>query len=549
MLHDRLHADKLDESRLDRRMRPAIPFEISDRPWFGPKSRATEFLRLRSVLLPPAEAVRAMSDILGLHAAKVQRIRFISYVDTSRSSFHYTIALIWTDSDQEVREMLYLKAEEIVKRTGWYPLPQGERLNSRALDRDFAKLRIKRATGSPATKLAASLCYLHAAVEASGGCSIRVGTTRCTVLLDTGLPRCLRPQLEDHTILLSHAHLDHSGGIVAGNCHHLPTVMTTATARLLAATRRVSPKWLKRHAILLDNGQELFIDGLQITCFSVPHSPGACGYLIQADNRSLIYTGDIALRSARHDFSTELLALISTLVSRPLVLLLDGTMAGRPNGASMSDAALSLVRYLCDYDEVVIISDEADQLLYAYADIFYCVCRCPTMRNMVEFYISSSMRYLFEIVHSAYIARELDLLDPFLAQQYGKRLSSWAESRWLYWFDPGSTPPDATKYRRVWFLPSVELASLPPKKRYGLVKIGRARDAEYESALECDILDVDADAWTLHSSAMILAEFIHKASTFGDVILFHNFPERARRFLRRHGLNCKVLETARMAIA
>jgi hypothetical protein len=115
-----------------------IPYRTTDRPWFGPRRRAREFLEGRNRLLPARDAVEVLVDLLGDRASEVQECRFIDYFDRAKR-FRFTIMLVWTNSNPEVRDFLYDRAQEIVNACGWYPLPQGERMRSRLADKDFRR--------------------------------------------------------------------------------------------------------------------------------------------------------------------------------------------------------------------------------------------------------------------------------------------------------------------------------------------------------------------------------------------------------------------------
>jgi hypothetical protein len=103
----------------------SIPFEISTKPWFGPRKRAREVLSLRDKVLPPSEAITVVAGILGTAMSYVTRIRFIDFVNNDEGLFRYTIALLWVAPDAQARDLVYERAVAIVIATGWYPLPQG----------------------------------------------------------------------------------------------------------------------------------------------------------------------------------------------------------------------------------------------------------------------------------------------------------------------------------------------------------------------------------------------------------------------------------------
>lgn len=64
----------------------------------------------------------------------MQHIRFIDFCHKDQNDFRYTVALIWSTSDSAARQVIYECAEEVVRQTGWYPLPQGARRTILFLD-------------------------------------------------------------------------------------------------------------------------------------------------------------------------------------------------------------------------------------------------------------------------------------------------------------------------------------------------------------------------------------------------------------------------------
>ena len=216
-----------------------IPYETSHKPWFGPRRRARELLNQRNVVLPPSEALEAIKSIVGPEASAIQRVRFIDYVHRGKPDFRYTIALVWTFSNSTLRQALYTKAEELVRATGWYPLPQGERIASRLALHNFRRIINWDSNQVPGVE--GELLSIENAVGAEGGCAIRVRLGNASLLLDSGLPGHLRTLDTDRAILLSHFHLDHSGGLLTEATHDLPIVTSRSTAQMLPGEVRRTP--------------------------------------------------------------------------------------------------------------------------------------------------------------------------------------------------------------------------------------------------------------------------------------------------------------------
>lgn len=520
----------------------SIPFETSNKPWFGPRKRATELLVHRTTLLPASEAIEVFKEILGRTADRINRIRFIDYIHRSEQPFRYTIALCWMGADAKARDAVYDKSAEIVRATGWYPLPQGERISSRISEINFRRLGVSLAPKELQISLGRELRFLQSAVGQDGGCSIRVVTNNGSLLLDTGLPGALVTQPSDQLVLLSHGHLDHCGGIIGGECEDLPTIMSTATARLLTATERVPISWLSRQAMLLDAGRVLQVGRLSICPFSVPHCPGSVGYIISASNGVLIFSGDLAFKSARHDFVPTLTQILSKHSSDRCTVLLDATMVSRPHGVTKTGTATLLLGKLSEYEDIALVSNDVEQLLYANLDLFYTAKQALKTRSQIEFIATPALRAVFEVLHSAFISRQLDLLDPFVAAQYGQSMSAWAESRWLYWLGPHCKLEINSSYKRIWFVTKEEINQILLRGKLGLVPIGRLEGDPSVAVPNGEVLNLDSAVWTLHSDEATLYEAIQQIPPCNAIGLFHNFTKRLKKFTSLHGLPCFVLD-------
>jgi len=217
--------------------------------------------------------------------------------------------------------------------------------------------------------------------------------------------------------------------------------------------------------------------------------------------RSLFYSGDLALRSARHDFQSTLASLVGRADAKHCVLLLDATMAGRGVGASLTDVAPELFDAAARYDDVVVFARDVEQLIYAYLDLFFYARDGIRRHSRTTFLLSSKLKGVFRLLHAAYIGRTLDQLDPFIVAQYGDSMHAWAESQSLYWLDERSTPDRVpNEGLRVWFLSKDELSSLRPPGRTALVAVGLGVAGDDGTHPNTDLLPVENAAWTLHSN-------------------------------------------------
>lgn len=525
----------------ERPIRAQFPIEVSERPWFGPTRRAKEHLAGRRSVLSPKSAAQEIVAILGDASLMIQHARFIDFTHTEHGNFRYTIVLIWTVSNAPMRQMLYDLASLMVQRTGWYPLPQGERMRSRSTQEiEWSEVKD---VGVPNITLKAPFESIQSAVDTDGGCSIRLKCATGSILLDAGLPGHLQTKQNDQVVLLSHLHSDHLGGIECGAIGHLPTIMSRGTLQILLAQGRMSTAEVGKSRFVLDTdrGWVPLCEGIEILAFTVPHAPGSVGYAIRNAEQALLYTGDIALKSRRHDFRPQLLQLVEGLDRQRKWLLLDATMAGRTARASMTDVARDFFERTRPYRDVFIVSRDSEQLLYAYLDLCYQAKNQNSLRYRTHFIAPVRLRELFQVLHSSFIGRELQRLDPFILLQYGASMSSWAESRWLYWRTASAELPiPREREQRIWLTTTSDMVPSLPPEFSGAVGIGRVSALDAAEMSGATPVYLDTSPWTLHSDMASLKEFVIDISQKTKVVLFHNYPSRLRKFAKSLGPECAL---------
>lgn len=504
-------------------------FEVVNKPWFGPKKRAKEHLQKRVSLATPAEAYEILVKLLPQGQNYIQEIRFYDYVDT-KDNFHYTIAIIWTESNSKFRDAIYGLAEKWVESSGWYALPQGERIGSRNTMHSFFN---DRKWNAKLPVFNGHIDSVSSIVEPQGGCSIGVKIGTDYLILDTGLEGSLSPQKLDRLCFVSHTHGDHTGNIRAINKAKIPVIMSEATSYLLSKFKVISERDLSENTIAMAPGNVIELGpGLEFKMIPVPHMPGSVGGIIRDENKALVFSGDICFRTARHDYIDEFVSIVKDIPSKEKFVMIDATMALRPLGASSTDTAKLICEDL-SLKDVVFSAPSADHLLYAYLDIFHYI-KDSEHRNTVLFGLGSRLRAMFECVHESFITRKHQELDPFLLAQYQQTMSSWAESRWLIWMP--STLPSKTEYRRFWFISDAETKSAQIPQSAVHVRIGR--DGGYEDRKN---LKVDTKAWSLHSDEESLVEVTKKLEGIAKVIFFHSSEEKLKRFIKDNKLNAVAL--------
>jgi putative mRNA 3-end processing factor len=191
---------------------------------------------------------------------------------------------------------------------------------------------------------------LGGAREVGGSC-ISVETDSCKVALDYGTKLEGEPKkfpTDFDAVIISHAHLDHTGSLLS-LAKHNPTIVGSEITRDVTVdllhdmvniqnekgnfdyqdqhAERIAQCWWSRDAVALP--------GMKINLQSAGHVAGAKVTSIEAEGKRIVYTGDICT----HD--TEILhgCKLQTLPKRPDVLICESTYGGkvRPPRRQMID--------------------------------------------------------------------------------------------------------------------------------------------------------------------------------------------------------------------
>ena len=339
----------------------------------------------------------------------------------------------------------------------------------------------------------------------------------------------------DSLCLITHTHLDHSGGIDLLIKKNIPVIVSSVTARIMILRGLIDNSLISKNIYVFNEQMRDWLaigKYLKIKALMVPHAPGSTGYLIKDSEKCLFFPGDISFKTYRHNFLniiSDEFSLLPTNINK--YLMVDGTMIGRKQGANENKVAENFFSKVKGYKNIVICSLDIEQLLYAYLDLFY--FGKNNNRGLFNFVISKKLKPIFQFLHISFIRRSMNDIDPYILSQYGKEISSWAESRWLFWLDDNHIN---NENKNIYFMDFSDLDTLKDLPSIACKGIGRMNDERVSNELNCDILEIDSSPWSLHSSEQVIQNLIYDIDKDVKFLFFHNFEKRMKKFIKNNNI-------------
>ncbi|NUQ61182.1 MAG: MBL fold metallo-hydrolase [Pirellulales bacterium] len=151
-------------------------------------------------------------------------------------------------------------------------------------------------------------------------------------LLDEGIlpnvPGLFRGDLHPDAILLSHAHLDHSG-FLGQTQPRIPVYASEGTSKMMLAGSVFAngEEIPKKRFRKLQPGRPKTIGDFRVTTFPVDHSVyGSSAFLIEAGKKTVLYSGDLRLHGRNPEMAEQLLKALKNQTMD--ALLMEGTHLG-----------------------------------------------------------------------------------------------------------------------------------------------------------------------------------------------------------------------------
>ena len=215
------------------------------------------------------------------------------------------------------------------------------------------------------------VCIHRGSHEIGGNC-IAISTNQSRIILDIGMPifnedrephdsaklrrqsadelrqRRVLPQVpglfdeepSPDAILISHAHEDHTG-LIRHSRKEIPIYAGVGTSKMMLAGSKFAgqPSLSQGRHRELHAGQPVTIGDIKVTPYSVDHSIyGSQAFLIEADGKSILYSGDLRLHGRKPGMHRTL---IDAVKDRNIdVLLMEGTHIGHSDHRGLNEYEL-----------------------------------------------------------------------------------------------------------------------------------------------------------------------------------------------------------------
>lgn len=544
-------------------------YEVSPRPWSGPKKRGLEMLEKvgrRMNACEPHEFIGFLRSHYGPLFDHIEWIKFHHFIKEKRSIAPRAarFAVINTSPSYVLRHLIFEESEAITASTGWYPLVMGAR--SRGFSRRPAFITRSDNLPEQIYKMRlGGMSSIRALGGAENGCSLLLQFELGSILLDFGFSYGSDELVGTPEIgILSHSHQDHAGGLRQLAAGSFPVFMTASSYWQLSAMRLLPfppPNWLNQ--VMPPTSIQL-VDGTSIEFLPGAHNPGAMLVRITSNrNEQLVFTGDYCLSNSYWSLDpTHLVSLFSSNVSNKF-LLLDGTFIGhdpKEDSEYNLESLAELLNILCAQSRnSLFVAESGDYLSAMYIWLFrqlHTGIKSGYERNIV---VSQEVLRVIESTVDMNLLHQIDRYDPFFKAVIGRSNWNYFETVRLYPMARGELPHGLPMPVDV-FCTGTDVAEvgkqLPDDTE--VFVIGRQGQilkdwAARESARGRRVAILGGPDFAFHSSGADVVRAVRGAADAGvHTLLFHNFPGRTRKTLSRAGIpnsayTCVYTDEVRLA--
>lgn len=534
------------------------------------KEMLQKFEATGAIRLCQEEVIEHITNSYSQYIPHIEKIKFYKIQDLSTSTtLHFFI--LWCSFNVEAREELYSFRESITLTTGWYPYITGQHIDHHKRPHlNFIDEGLKKSMNKSAIEKIHGLGNL---LEISNFCrgsgtSILLKTTNYDIVLDSGWrddklkTTFLRPG-KKKWLFISHSHGDHTGGLrkfmnneefliainpvslelylnaISGDEDKLPSIPTNLFYRL-------TPMWYR--------SVYSFNDGSSLETVPTYHFPGSIGYLFTFKNKeTLFYSGDLNLEpSYIPGHQKQEKEAIPSFTLRKTVIdygILEACFVGKSLGESDTHQSIlqEIRNSIFRNRNHLLLTPPNDYGFFLYLHIYNEIISRENSRSEVRIFIDHKLLVQLEIIEWRLKRKHIGSLDDRLIT-FLKGRKTLAESARVYDFSLNTKDNINQLNNRgipIVFILDDEKADMPSyissavfkamgKPGLDISRIGKSATKEQELKLlrNKTITDYNSQEWLLHSFESTLKEYLlNGPQKFANVILFHNYPNRLRKFI------------------
>jgi len=406
--------------------------------------------------------------------ASIQKVKFYVY-EYKGDVLHF--AILWVSDNALARDELFEKGPEITLSTGWYPLITGSRIRRKAQAADvYIRESLRKCANRTRFENLFNLgtpISIEKAYDGAGN-AILLKTTKWNMLFDTGTdPKKLRLDKLDENkktiVLLSHAHSDHTGGLIKiirkKGFFIIATEMTVDVILNrydhLYGLKNILPRnFFYRFFPARYNCVYNFTSGGNLSLFFSSHYLGSAMILLTFPNgKRLFYTGDFSISPIFGESVKAQLMKSSSRFWRVAenhidVAVIDAALASqdKPSTSISKEKLMERIDSIVEKNgSVILLTKPQDYGLFLYIDLFTRYLIGSKKRRM-PIYVDPILKRQLNTLDKYLKLKWIHAIWPRLGELLRKRVTP-CESVWL--FEMKDDWPKNFQRHRVTGVPSI----------------------------------------------------------------------------------------------